>query len=127
MSRSGYSDDGGTELYRANIDRALKGKRGQDFLKELVKALDALPNKRLIAGDLSREGEVCAIGALGLYKNIDIVDIDPEDPQRVAKMFNVSESMAREVVFENDEATYTIETPEARWQRMRNWAVALIK
>lgn len=43
MSRSGYSDDcDHIELWRAAVDAAVSGKRGQAFLRELLGALDAM-------------------------------------------------------------------------------------
>jgi hypothetical protein len=45
MSRSGYSDDcSGRELvlWRGAVASALRGRRGQAFLRELVDALDAV-------------------------------------------------------------------------------------
>lgn len=44
MSRSGYVDDYEyLELYRASVERAIRGKRGQAFLRELAKVLDSVP------------------------------------------------------------------------------------
>ena len=64
MSRSGYSDDcSGRELnlWRGAVESAIRGKRGQAFLREMLVALDAMPEKRLIAGELvTPTGEVCA-------------------------------------------------------------------
>jgi hypothetical protein len=39
----------------------------------------------------------------------------------VAKAFGISPALAREIVFENDEACWK-ETPEARYIRMKKWA-----
>lgn len=44
------------ELWYANLDRALAGKRGKKALAELREALLALPEKRLI------EGALCTVG-----------------------------------------------------------------
>lgn len=53
MSRSGYVDDcENLELYRATVERSIKGKRGQAFLRELAAAMDAMPEKVLIAEEL---------------------------------------------------------------------------
>lgn len=61
MSRSGlYEDDGDDPLafgrWRAQVRSATRGKRGQKFLIDLLAALDALPEKRLVAGDLVFDG-----------------------------------------------------------------------
>ena len=137
MSRSGYSEDydelfpNAGMFYARNVERAMEGKRGQKFLRELIQALDAMPVKRLIAEDLVRDGEVCAIGALGLSRGVDMSDLDPEHADRVADRFGIAECLAREVTFQNDEHGdfwhHDTESPEARWQRMRNWAARNLK
>lgn len=60
MGRSGYSDgcdnDWSLICYRGAVKSAIRGKRGQAFLREMLAAMDALPEKRLISGDLVFEG-----------------------------------------------------------------------
>lgn len=125
MSRSGYSDDcGGWSLirWRGAVTSAIKGKRGQEFFQELAAALDAMPEKRLIADELqTADGEFCTIGVLGHAKGVDMAQLDPNDREAVAGAFNIAPALAAEIVFENDEGTWIEETPEGRWQRMRNW------
>lgn len=137
MSRSGYSEDydeefpNATALYHTSVLNAIYGKRGQKFMRELVMALDAMPEKRLIANELAQEGAVCAIGAVGLARGIDMSAMNPEDADEVGVAFGIAPRMAREIVFENDEAgefySTKIETPEARWRRMRDWAAGHLK
>lgn len=132
MSRSGYSDewnDWASICWRGAVESAIRGRRGQAFLKEMLAALDALPEKRLIAHDLECNGEVCAIGAVGKARGIDMKPLDPEDYGRVADTFGVARAMAQEIVYMNDErvAQYKAETPEQRFDRMRAWVVAQIK
>jgi hypothetical protein len=58
-------------LWEHNVDASIKGKRGQKVLRELEAALEALPERRLIYGALAtREGDVCAIGALAKAKGV---------------------------------------------------------
>lgn len=125
MSRSGYSDDldDNWQLirWRGMVASAIRGKRGQRFLADLLAALDAMPEKRLIRDELEAHGEVCAIGALGMVKGVDMSAIDPEDPPQVAAAFDIAECLAQEVVYENDEGLWYDETPEKRWIRMRAW------
>lgn len=137
MSRSGYVDDydeyfpNALAFYRTRVENAIYGKRGQVFIRDLIAALDAMPEKKLIAEDLIRDGEVCAIGAVGIARGIDMSGLHPEYADEVAKRFGIAECMAREIVFENDEAgtlaTTKEESPEARWQRMRDWAEKHLK
>ena len=131
MSRSGYNEDFDDEVYpvalwRGAVMQATIGKRGQEFFKALVEALEAMPEKRLIRHELQTEdGDVCAVGALGAARGIDMKCIDPKAADHVALTFNIAECLAREVVYFNDEV-YWHETPEERWSRMRGWAQAQI-
>lgn len=121
MSRSGYSDDcEHLNLWRANVDRTIRGKRGQAFLRELRQALEDMPVKRLIGHALIEAGEVCAIGAVGLRRKIDMDYLDPEDAERVGSVFGISPMLAQEIVYMNDER-YWNKTPEERWTRMYAW------
>ncbi len=132
MGRSGYCDDGDSdlplELYRQAVHRATTGYRGQHLLKKLRAALDAMPVKRLIAGNIQdASGQVCALGALDPTApkyNDDEWDGEWDGHARkLAKHFNVAPALASEIVYMNDEAFSWKgdETPEARWTRMRAW------
>jgi len=124
MSRSGYSDDYDNEWalirWRGAVASAIRGKRGQAFLKEMLAALDALPEKRLVAHELEMGGQVCALGAVGRARGLDMSELDPEEFERVALWFRMTEAMAREVMYLNDDH-YRSETPEERFARMRAW------
>lgn len=61
MSRSGLHEDDYYDpltygRWRAQVRSATRGKRGQSFLKDMLAALDAMPDKRLIAGELVFDG-----------------------------------------------------------------------
>lgn len=108
MSRSGYTDDCDDNwrliMWRGAVNSALRGKRGQAFLREALAALDALPEKALASESLATaDGEFCTLGAVGRLRGIDMAALDPEDYTEVAKAFGISEAMAREIVYENDE------------------------
>lgn len=167
MSRSGYHDDLDTlELgrWRGRVASAIRGKRGQKLLRDLLAALDAMPEKRLVSDVIEvsaeadekhaqewvktfndpeaaeryrkhyvetrppeyKEGDVCALGALGRVRGLDLSALDPEQPEGVAAAFDIAEPLAREIVYMNDEAVWK-ETPEQRWARMREWIAAQIK
>lgn len=133
MSRSGYIDDWDGDdwqyaLCRGRVVRAFQGKRGQAFLKEMLATLDAMPEKRLIADDLeTADGAVCAIGSVGKARGIDMSKLDPEDADSVAATFGIASSMAREIVWMNDEGGDHKETPEHRYERIRKWVAGEIK
>ena len=87
-----------------------------------------MPEKRLIAHELqSKDGAVCALGALGRERGINMQPIDPEDAVKVAAVFDVATPLAREIVYQNDEAAYGNETPEARYQRVLAWVQSNIR
>jgi hypothetical protein len=128
MSRSGYSDDGEhIGIWRGRVASATRGKRGQSFFRALLAALDAMPEKSLIAGELEEPaGQVCAIGALGKARGVDMSTIDPECPEQVAPPFDIAECLAQEVMYMNDEWGRYDEKPEDRWTRMRRWVAEQI-
>ena len=129
VSRSGYSDDLETWAlicWRGAVKKAITGSRGQALLREMLIALDAMPAKRLISRDLIKEGEVCALGAVAAARGLDVSAVDPEDRDTVAGVFNIAPALAAEIVYENDE-TWTGETPEERYARMREWVAANLK
>lgn len=122
MSRSGYSDDcENVQLWRANVERAIQGKKGQEFFRELLAALDAIPTKRLIQHELvSEDGECCALGAVALARKLDVAAVDESEPEEVAAALGIRSMLAQEVAYWNDEYR-RLDTPEERWQRMRTW------
>lgn len=130
MSRSGYSDDCDESigLWRGAVARAINGKRGQAFLRELAEAMDAMPEKKLIKDVLESHGCFCTLGVVGASRGIDMTDIDYEDSEEVGKVFGISRAMAAEIEFMNDEMSYYTygvgyerDTDEKRWVRMRKW------
>ncbi len=130
MGRHGYSDDCGDDdlamgRYRGQVASAIRGARGQAFLKDLVLALEAMPEKRLIQEELVDKGQVCALGAVGKFKGIDLENIDPSDHGTLAEKFGIAEQLTREIEWENDENGGP--TPEDRWKWMHTWAKGQIR
>ena len=95
----------------------------------MLAAMDALPEQKLITHDLEAEGQVCAIGAVGRARGVNMSEIDPEDYEKVAATFGIATPMAQEIVYMNDEAfdSYWCKTPEERFEKMRAWIVAQIR
>lgn len=137
MGRSGYSEDydGGElapELYWQAVKRSFEGARGQRFLKELAREMDAMPVKRLISEELvTPDGEVCAMGVVFKARGIDVSKVDYEDRYQVAKLINIAPSMAAEIAYQNDDdfgqEAKRDETPEDRWIRIRAWVADKLK
>jgi hypothetical protein len=132
MSRAGYDDSGDMDqwsliMWRGAVTSALRGKRGQDFLREMLAAMDALPEKKLIKGDLvDKDGCACALGTVALARGADVSNVDPYDHEGIGPLFGIADAMAREVMWENDDGTWKKETPEERFVRMRGWVVSQI-
>ncbi len=124
MSRSGYSDDldqWDLIRWRGQVASAIRGRRGQKLLSDLKSALEAMPEKRLIVGELQQEdGEMCALGVLGKARGLNMSEIDPMEPKEVAAAFDIARQLAQEIVYENDELGWG-ETPEHRYHRMLKW------
>lgn len=161
MSRSGYVDDCDDNWswirWRGYVASAIRGKRGQAFLREMLAAMDAMPIKRLTPNRLEAKDmvsfshwgmiecdSVCAIGSVGKARRIDMKHLDPDDYTSVAATFGINDKLAQEIVYMNDEAWYweTDEkghikkdadgrniriTPEGRFQKMRAWVASNIK
>jgi hypothetical protein len=126
MSRSGYSDDlDNWKLikWRGQVSSAIRGKRGQALLRDLLAALDAMPVKSLIANKLDADGEHCALGVLAEARKMDVSSLDPDDYDAVGKTFGIAHQLAQEIVYINDE----ICTPEKRWTTVRQWVASQIQ
>lgn len=144
MSRGDCSDmdefPGQLELYRANTDRAISGKRGQKFLRELRDALLILPQKRLIVADFSNGGEVCALGALAVKRRLDEGKTRDDALEEVAHEFNEQETeyvasglgtcfnLAWEIMYLNDDPDrFGRMTQEERYNAMLGWVESALK
>ena len=152
MSRSGYSEDSDDQweliMYRGRVASAIRGKRGQAFLLEALAALDAMPEKKLIAKSLKIEdGAMCVLGAVGQRRGFDAEKMKHLDQQfefgaqdYVASQFGIAEVMVREIVWENDDGSHDkwimdenqkwcrlCETPEQRFARVRSWIVSKVR
>lgn len=129
--RCGYQDDLEQQdlaMWRGRVTSAMRGKRGQKLLRELLAALDAMPDKRLIENRLVDDaGDVCLLGAGGKARQLPNLDkLDPEDHDGLAKIFDVAPCLIQEIEYENDEGGYH-ETDEQRFERVRKWLVKNIK
>jgi len=131
MSRSGYRDydgDGDRDdilaagRWKAALKSAFSGERGRRFLADLRDAMDAMPVKRLISGELvDSDGEVCAIGSVGVKRGVDMSDmVKPADcsqddwdsdwecdaeerAEQLGGLLDIAPCMAQEVMYQNDE------------------------
>jgi hypothetical protein len=114
-------------MWRGVIASASRGKRGQSFFRALVEALDAMPDKRLVEGELETdEGDVCALGCLGKARGVKIASVDTEDWDKLGELFDIAPQLAQEVMFVNDEGCEG-DSPQNRWRLARDWAARHIK
>lgn len=152
MRRSGYTDDedsnGQFAMWRGQVNSAIRGKRGQNLLRDMLTALDAMPEKQIFMGHLvTPEGGVCALGALGQMRGLNMPDFEKfidedgyvDDPESLSDAlsvaFDAAHQLIREIQHMNDERfdwTYINNvrhayTPEERWQKMRDWVASKIK
>lgn len=126
MSRSGYNGDcGGWGLicWRGAVASAIRGVRGQAFLRELAAQMDAMPDKVLGKNSLqSADGEFCTLGVVGAARGVDMLALDESDREAIGAALGIAPALAAEVMWENDDGDWRGgETPAGRWTRMRDW------
>ena len=92
---------------------------------DLLAALDAMEPKRLIRDDLIKEGDVCALGAVGRVRGIEMENINPHDHVVVATTFNIAPALAAEIMWINDDEFHV--TAERRFELVRAWVARQIK
>lgn len=145
MSRHGYIEyddyyDEDPNLmmgrWQGQLASAMRGKRGQQFFRDLVAALDAMPVKEVHLHNVSGEC-LCAMGAVAAYRNVDLseqqAELDDEDGDHLwatevtGDRLNIASQLAREVTYINDDMGPHNETPAQRWTRIRKWAVSKLK
>lgn len=150
MTRGYIEGDGDEEnpaYYLAHTwaERAMAGKRGQRLLHDLLAALDAMPEKRLVASSFACESGVCSLGALGRARGLDLSELEDiaqkigedwfGDAERVGELnqaaaatFDAAKSLVAEIMWRNDGADFVIvETPQQRWARMRAWVQSKLR
>lgn len=138
MSRSGYTDDTDDNwqhiMWRGRVASSIRGKRGQALLRDLLVALDAMPDKKLFPNNFSTAvGEYCTLGVLGAARGTKMDDLgDAEDGcnvRLVGERFGVAAPLVQEIMFMNDEGIYFQDTlsPQKRWEFMREWISKQIK
>jgi hypothetical protein len=138
MSRYCDSDDYDWEPWMEGqaagaMRSAIRGRRGQQLLRDLIAGLDALPVQELAAGALEdpETGCVCALGAVRLQRGAEAVPLsfDLDDPdidwRDLAKPFDISETLAHAVISENEYSSKRNDeqSRRRRWQSVRAWAV----
>ena len=138
MSRYCDSDDYDYEPWMEGqaagaMRSAIRGRRGQRLLRDLIAGLDALPVPELAAGALEdpETGCVCALGAVRLQRGAEAVPLrfDPDDPdinwRHLAEPFDISETLAHAVISENEYSSKhnDEQSRRRRWQSVRAWAV----
>ena len=118
---------------------AVRGRRGQAFLRELVAALGALPAQELAAGALEdpETGCCCAFGAVARARawGREEIGLDPTDDDiwrpecRLAEAFDISETLAWQVIAENEAFSECNDRTwrRRRWRHVRDWAVSEIE
>lgn len=126
-------------LWWANIERHIKGAKGQAVLREIRDILQAMPEKVLITSRLADEkGHVCAVGAVALARRVakgesrddvlrDLAARIPEDDNYMGADITASlgvqvglkYGLAWTLGYAND--AYWKDTPEERYERVLAW------
>jgi len=121
--------------FMANLRRCLKGKKSLKFLEELEQCLLKLESKRLIGGNLERDGDYCALGSVfhsrGLDThpglNVESPDLDQIRSEKiryrdwVAAELGIKPMLASEIMYQNEEGFSVDEDPGHRYKRMLSW------
>ena len=95
---------GTANLLDANLRRAIEGKKGQEFLKKLLAALDAMELKELHTDDFkNKNGGLCAIGCYANHFKIRVDDLYSDDAFSISKRLGISKTLAFKIIFQNDE------------------------
>ena len=127
MSRHGYHEDLGSEdqwayiRWRGAVASATRGARGQAMLRDLLAALEAMPDKRLVAESFvePEEGACCTLGALCVARGVDVSDLQAVDPDDfcgdeaadiMADRLGVARALTAEIMYENDSAWFDCKT-----------------
>ena len=136
MSRHGYTDDGENWSFicwRGQVASAIRGKRGQRLIKDLVTALEALPVKELASHDIiNSEGCPCGLGAAlqhrGIIpKEIKRVSVGSDDDYDydyvsgvLSEALDIAPQLAREIMFINDDDWHSDDA--GRYRAVLSWA-----
>ncbi len=129
--RINWSDEedysGQFDLWQANCERSMRGKKGQAELKELRTALLALPEKRLIHELLEDEdGGVCAIGAYAKHKGVDLTNFDVDSNTDDAGIAGGMPPLVAWKVVEMNDLQFDHMNPEQRYEKMLAWVESTI-
>jgi hypothetical protein len=136
MSRSGYTEDSDNNWdlirWRGAVLSATRGKRGQAFLRDLLAALEAMPERELVANEFQADGSFCTLGVIGDARGVNLDEIDVFDYDELSSTFGVASALVREIMYENDDFWIPSNNDEtakrrARWLYMHNWVKSRIK
>ena len=129
MSRSEYHDDGdnpwGLIMWRGAVASAVRGLRGQAFLREMAEALDSMQVRELLHGELQCAGGVCAVGRVAQARGIDWTDVEAYgNNDYLASEMGIAPALVREIEYVNDEFSFferNLNSNEQRWHTVRDW------
>jgi hypothetical protein len=113
-------------LWNQRLSATLYSKRGKERLREFASILDAMPEKKLIANTLEREGQVCFVGAICRAKGVEMPkpryddDCDIYDTAESGQRAGIPWTLAWTMGSLNDNQWGRL-SPEERWLAARRW------
>ena len=110
--------------FQGALKKTISGSHGQAFLRELLTALDAMPEKQLIESELVTEEGCCALGVVFKSRGLDSTGIDPDAHEFVAQRLGITETLATQLAYVNDEyGRWRDVSPSQRFDLVREWVV----
>ena len=125
--------------FRGQVASAIRGRRGQATLKQAAEAMERLPRRQLITGELCDGTGVCVVGAV-IYDDFKSKGLSPkaawnklrglsrkigrdayEIEEYAVKELGFTRALANEVQFENDEGAGFGLDPRASYSGMLGW------
>ena len=75
---------------------------------------------------LARRRRGMCNGSVGARRGIELEGLDPENYRAIADIFGIAAPLVQEIEWMNEDAGHQ-DTPEKRWQRVREWAERNLK
>jgi len=113
------------------LRKTIDGKRGQEFLKKFRDILAAMPEKKLINGEITNgRGCFCALGAALHANGVEVKEGGfggGEDYHSISTALGISPTLATQIAFVNDEVGSYYSNDYERFRAVEKWVNENIK